>query len=360
MINSNLLALNLGWFTDIFYIIIALLILLLMVTIHEFGHYIAGKKLGFKINEFSVGFGKSIYSKKTKSGEIFSLRLIPLGGYCAFEGEDEDSKNPDAFNNQKPWKRLIVLFAGAGFNILSAIIFSFILLVTVGYDVPEITSINEDSVNYGVIQSGDVIREIDDVEIDFIKDNTFTSLLSEYDAGDPITLTVTRDGEELTKDVTLYEKEILDENGEGTGNFANVLGITVTPYSFTFLEALARCIPFTFGLAWKILEFLILLIIGKVGLSGVGGPITTISTIATFTQASAASILVLMPLIAVNLGVFNLLPLPALDGSRMVFTVVEWIRGKPINRTVEAYIHFIGLIVLFGFVILADVYNLVL
>ena len=111
--------LSYGW-----YILVAILALLLMVMIHEFGHYIAGKMLGFKINEFSVGFGPKIFQKKKKNGEVFSLRTIPLGGYCAFDGEDEKSDSPTAFNNQKAWKRLIVLFMGAFFNFLSAIIFS--------------------------------------------------------------------------------------------------------------------------------------------------------------------------------------------------------------------------------------------
>ena len=109
------------------YILIAILVLLFMVLIHELGHYIAGKVLKFKINEFSVGFGPKIFQKKNKSGELISLRVFPLGGYCAFEGETEENKdNPEAFNNQKPWKRLIVLFMGAFFNFLSAIIFAVI------------------------------------------------------------------------------------------------------------------------------------------------------------------------------------------------------------------------------------------
>ena len=121
-----------GFLGYIMYLAIALLILMLMVTIHEFGHYIAGKIFKFKINEFSIGFGKAIYSKQLKNGEIFSIRVVPLGGYCAFEGEDEDeskSTSEKAFNKEAWWKRLIVLFNGAFFNIVSAVIFSFILLV---------------------------------------------------------------------------------------------------------------------------------------------------------------------------------------------------------------------------------------
>ena len=155
----------------ILYLILALVILLLMVTIHEFGHYTAGKLLGFKINEFSIGFGKALYSKKKKSGEIFSIRLVPLGGYCAFEGEEEDSENPQAFMKQKPWKRLIVLFSGAFFNFISAIIFSVILLCAVGYDIPKVNSINpvvriEQSENIdNMLLLDDVITKVNDVNI---------------------------------------------------------------------------------------------------------------------------------------------------------------------------------------------------
>jgi len=136
-------------FKYIGYITIAILVLLFMVLIHELGHYIAGKILKFKINEFSVGFGPKIFQKKNKSGELISLRAFPLGGYCAFEGETEENKdNPQAFNNQKPWKRLIVLFSGAFFNFLSGIIFSFILLISSGYDLVEVKTIdNNTSIN---------------------------------------------------------------------------------------------------------------------------------------------------------------------------------------------------------------------
>ena len=106
----------------VLYILLALVILLLMVTIHEFGHYTAGKMLGFKINEFSIGFGPALFSKTNKkNGEKFSIRAIPLGGYCAFDGEENDTETETSFMKQKPWKRLIVLFFGAFFNFLSEI-----------------------------------------------------------------------------------------------------------------------------------------------------------------------------------------------------------------------------------------------
>ena len=105
-----------------FAIIIAIVILLIMITVHEFGHYVAGKIFKFKINEFAIGMGPAIFKRTRKNGEIFSIRVFPLGGYCAFEGEDENNDNPNAFNNKKPWQRIIVLIAGALMNFLLALL----------------------------------------------------------------------------------------------------------------------------------------------------------------------------------------------------------------------------------------------
>ena len=117
----------------ILFILLAILILLVLITVHELGHYLAGKLLKFKINEFSIGFGKALYQKEMKSGELFAIRLVPLGGYCAFAGEEEtDSNNKEAFTNQKPWKRILVFLAGVTFNFATAVFFSFILSISVG------------------------------------------------------------------------------------------------------------------------------------------------------------------------------------------------------------------------------------
>ena len=410
--------------TYVFYIAIAIIVLMIMVTIHEFGHFVAGRKLGFKINEFSVGFGKKLWQKTTKDGILVSVRLIPLGGYCAFDGEDEDIDSPQAFNNQKPWKRLIVLFSGAFFNFLSAVLFSFILLVSFGYsDVVQVRTVNEYSTNitYAVeqIQEDDVIIAVDGVKTEFVNDNYFFTLIQNYEVGEEFTVTVRRDGEVV--DVTMQYGRVIEYNSTESayeingklyevstileGNvfeFTNKtditdivtttafdtenpttavvqfsidgmsfnyspttsvvnclsLGLGLKNYVYTFGEALVECVPFTVEWGWKVLVLLWELITGQLPLSGIGGPITTIGAIASYTQTSWINLLLLFPLISVNLAVFNLLPFPALDGSRMVFVVIEWIRRKPINRNVEGWIHTIGLIVLFGFVIFVDIFNL--
>lgn len=354
---NNLLSFT-GVLNGILYIFIAILVLLLMVLIHELGHYTAGKILGFKINEFAIGFGKPIFSKTKKNGEVVSLRWFPLGGFCAFEGENEDSDNKDAFNNQKPWKRLIVLFAGVFFNFLSAVIFSLILLVSYGYDIPQISEVvaNAGNDNVSILQQGDVIYEVNGTKIDFVYDNSLNTLIAEYTSTSEfenmeektIELGIKRDGEKQVVDAKLIEYEV-------DGNIEYKLFIQVKGYVYTFGEALGECWTFTFRWAWKVLIIFGQLITGQIPLTQIGGPVTTVTMIANYTQQNFANFVLLLPLIAINLAVFNLLPIPALDGAHMLFVFIEWIRKKPINRQLENKIHTIGLYVLFGFVILVDI-----
>ena len=373
------------------YILIAILVLLFMVLIHELGHYIAGKILKFKINEFSVGFGPKILQKKRKNGEVISLRAFPLGGYCAFEGETEENKeNPQAFSNQKPWKRLIVLFSGAFFNFLSGIIFSFILLIANGYDLVQVKAIEQTSINYNYLQKGDVIYGIENKKIDFVDDEYFATLVSnhlqvnydDYQGEDitleinkfteegknyylvktPIIFNVERAGEKVTVDG--FVNTIYDENGEYKGwtllatNDENSAEFGLTTYKYSFFEALGEAIPFTCKWAWKVLVVFGQLITGQLSITSLGGPVTTVKMIANFTEQSM--LLLLLPLIAVNLAVFNLLPIPALDGFQMIFVAIEWIRKKPVKQEIINIINNVGLIVLFGFVIVVDILQFVL
>ena len=350
--------------TTILYIGIAILVLLLMITIHELGHYTFGKIFHFKINEFAIGFGKAIFQKKLKSGELFSIRIFPLGGYCAFAGEDEEDKDPGAFNNQKPWKRLIVQFGGVLFNFLSAIIFAFILLVSFGYDIPRVDSVGDYYIQqaqesgHDILESGDVIRQVNGVNVDYVTGNSFVTMVAQYEIGDNFTLTVDRNINGTMQSVTLNVTKYADPNN--AENTSGVLGVTKTSaYTYNFIEALIKCVPLTLAMAWQVLVFLFMLITGQVGIHDIGGPITTISTIAEYSQINIANLFVFLPFIAVNLAVFNFLPFPALDGARMVFTTIEWVRKKPVNRNVEGMIHFVGLCILLAFVVIVDIVHFI-
>ena len=369
------------------YILLAIVVLLFMVLVHELGHYIAGKILKFKITEFSIGFGKAIFSHTSKkTGEKFSFRIFPLGGYCSFYGEDDDGKGDEqSFNNQKPWKRIIVFFAGVTMNFITAIIFSWILLCTVGYDVPQIVNFSQE-INVGVFEKGDVITHVDGRKIDFAFGENFVDLINEqkseaksfYESEDYVaedgqytfSMLVDRNGEvkELTVAVLPYEKTITNDDGTTSTETVYVMGLEsdlvgsacTTAYKYGFFDGLGRAFPMAFGFAWVVLKSLWLLITFQIPITEMGGTITTIATMAEYTQLNPANLLIFIPLISANLAVFNILPFPALDGAHVLFTTIEWIRRKPIDRKVENTIHFVGLCVLFAFVIIVDILHFVL
>ncbi|MDR3319303.1 MAG: site-2 protease family protein [Clostridiales bacterium] len=371
------------------YIVIAILILLLMILIHEFGHFIAGRLLGFKIDEFAIGFGPVLLSRKTKRGLKVSLRLLPLGGFCAFAGEDGTEKNkpasvaasesdgenadkistpvpaandPDLFTNQKPWKRLIVFVAGAAFNILSAIIFCIPFLGVSGYNVPEVVIVHGGA-NAAIVRKGDIILAVNDEKFNPLND--LSSMLKKIETGESFTLTVEREGAVYTlSGLVKAEYAVLDTDGaavldEETKEPLKGVGLGVSSDAknvrLSAGEVIGYSFAYPFKMAGDVLGALGGLFTGAVGLNDLSGPVTTIGTMAQIGMLDARNLLVLMPLIAVNLGVFNLLPIPALDGSKVVFVLIEMIRRRPVPRNIEAIIHVAGFLFLILFAVGIDI-----
>ena len=380
------------------YLALAVLLLMLMITIHEFGHYITAKILKFKIYEFSIGMGKPLYKKTKKNGEIFAIRMIPVGGYCSF-GEDDVTKpdtDPDSFNNKAPWKRLIVMFSGAFFNFLSAIVFAVVLLSLMGYarvanvgttfmnkdyetdptqpetiTLAEILNIDNKAVdsdgnNFTFKYDDDTKMLIETVNGQ--KMNLFTgttTILENAHVGDDVKLLVTWQddaGNIVKRNVTL--QDISQRQWSALSNAAHSLPLDDNIYH-NVGGAILKAVPFSFEIAGMIFEILGKLVTGQLGMNAIGGTVATVSVMGSsigeaITSQSVdiafAQIFYLLTLISINLAVFNWLPIPSLDGARMVFVIIEWIRGKPINRELEARIHTIGIICLLGFVIFADVF----
>lgn len=342
--------------------VVAVLVLLFMVTIHEFGHYIAGKKLGFKINEFSIGFGPALFKRKLKSGEDFSLRVIPLGGYCAFEGEDEESTSAMSFEKQKPWKRIVVLVAGAFMNFFVTLLIVAITFLAIGQYVFQVADTlpivdGQYITSENSLIKGDIMLSINGKDI-YLGTEIPTELAKANKNGDKsVNMQVLRNGEKKNVQVTLRDYIATSEvDGVTTSETRHGMGIlqTTTEHKFGFFESIGRANVYCFKMAGEILGVIGQLFTGKIGLDMLGGPITTITITAQIATNGLRALLEIIALIGVNLAVFNLLPIPALDGSKIVFTVIEWVRGKPINRKVESIIHFAGLIFLFGFAILVD------
>ena len=362
---------------------LAILILLAMITVHEFGHYVAGKIFHFKINEFAIGFGPKLFSRTKKNGEVFSVRLLPLGGFCAFEGEDEENPHPDAFNNKRPWQRIIVLFAGAFMNYLLALLLIMIsffacgqlLLMAYRVDPADTTASGEYAINGLAFHDEDVIIRCEGKNIYLTSD--LMSALEGKSEGDLVDFTVSRRTQEgrQVMDISVILRADADfENLTDTNTLWQCIGIYKQPlesgegyqwqvYSmaykgFGFFETIGRSFVYSFQIGGTIFKVLGQLLTGSLGLSAFGGPITTIRLTSEIASRGIQQFLEIAAYIGVNLAVFNLLPIPALDGSKIVFTAIEWIRGKPLNRKVEAVIHAVGFVLLLGFAVLVDLLQL--
>ena len=380
-------------------IALAIGILLAMVTVHEFGHYIVGKLLNFKITEFSVGFGPAIFKKRSKkSGELFALRVVPLGGYCAFDGEDEYEEETaedrqeteqeetqaqteqypepkgERFNDQAPWKRILVLIAGATMNYLLALVLIIVMFAGIGRPlysvvvekpntdtatvamVAEISAQTNDELG---LQTGDVILKINGKNVYVITD--YLDALSGEKAGAEIPVLVLANGETKMRTLVLATD----------ANFANmtdtktllkamnIYGLYSVTEKQGFFPSIGHSFAYSFKIGGTVLRSLGELLTGKLGINAMGGPVTTISVTAQAASSGLASFLNIAAFIGVNLAVFNLLPVPALDGCKVIFCLIEWIRKKPVNRKVEAIINLVGIIFLFGFAILVDLLQLI-
>lgn len=329
---------------------LAILLFLSLIVIHEFGHFIAAKLLGVKVNEFAVGFGPKLLSKQ-KGETTYKLNLVPLGGYCAMEGEDEESSDESAFCNKKAWKRFIIVAMGAIFNIILGLI---IVAISISMSSIASTTIAEFDENAVSINSGlkvdDEIIKVDSRRIYTTYDLSYA--FSNVDDG-TLDITVKRDGEKvLLEDVKFKTEEI-----EGMNYIS--LDFKVYAVKKTFLNFLEATFKTTFSYARIVWFSLIDLITGRYSISAISGPVGVTQVIGNAAKQSLKNVLPIMALISVNLGVFNLLPVPALDGGRLFFILSEMIIGKPINRKYEGIIHAVGLVLLLGFMLIVTLKDII-
>ena len=339
---------------SIFSIIFAILLFSLLILVHELGHFLTAKLFKIQVNEFSMFMGPAIF-KKQKGETLYSIRCIPIGGFCAMEGEDGESDNPRAFHNAKWWKRLIVLVAGSFMNLIAGfillLIFNSSLSATpsmrIDYAEPNSAFIQEDG-----IQVGDTILEIDGYNI---YTNTDFSLLTMR--GDEYhDVTVLRDGKKITFSNYKMEKTIFNDETEPR------YGITFGSDEKTVGGVLSYTVDSSASVVQSVWLSLKMLIFGEVSLNEIGGPVMIVQTMSETAQRSpgiAEAILSMIyfgGFIAINLAVMNMLPIPALDGGRsfalLITAFVEKITRKKINPKYEGYIHGIGMILLLIFMAL--------
>lgn len=317
-------------------ILIAIIVFGVIIVIHEWGHFIAARLSGVKVNEFAIGMGPAlfkIHGKKT----MFSLRLLPIGGYCAMEGEDTTSSDDGAFCSKSPIKRLFITAAGAVMNIILGFIIAIVVTAINGRVVTnQVTYFTDDAVSSSSgLQLDDVILKINGKKI-FTANDIVYQLRNDVDG--VVDMVVLRNGEKVKLDAVRFDLSLNTETGKQVINIdfkvkANDCTIAnIIPYSFKRTVTTARLIWIS----------LIDMISGKYGFNDIQGPVGIVTAIGEASEQSFSDLLDFMMLITVNVGIFNLLPLPALDGGRLVFIIVEMIRRRPVPPEKEGLVHFIG------------------
>ncbi len=334
----------------IFGILVAILVFGVMIFLHELGHYLAARACKVKVLEFAVGMGPKIISKTSKkSGIVYSLRLLPIGGFTAMQGEDGEDPDPDALVNKPRWQKLIVLFAGSFLNLLSGVIAMFVFLLMTGNVGSSIVyDFNENSLSQRWLQPGDEIIEIEGKRMLDYTDiaNTIT-----LDGVRPLDIKVIRDEDEVVLEDVEFPTTVEEGIEMGVLDF-RFLG--VRPSIGALIRQTGTQSVATVKMIYKTLGDLIS---GRYGMKGVSGPVGTVSIISEVAKTGFVDILYLFSFISLNLGIMNLLPLPALDGGRILFTIVECVIRRPIDPKFEGYVHLAGMIVLLAFMAVVTVFD---
>lgn len=330
--------------------IIAILMFSIIILFHELGHFLLAKKNGIRVNEFCLGLGPTLFGMK-KGETLYSLKLFPFGGACMMEGEDGDSEDTGAFSNKSVWARISVVVAGPIFNFIMAFVFAMILISCIGYDKPILSGVIDGypAAEAG-IKEGDTIVKINQKNIHFYRE---VSMYTYFNAGEKLEVTFERDNERSTVSITpKFDKEakryLIGFNGAVGREKGNI--IDTVKYSAYELKYWI----------WTTIESIKMLVTGQVGINDMSGPVGIVKVIGdTYDESKTdgyfyvfINMLNMSILLSANLGVMNLLPLPALDGGRLVFLIVEAVRGKKVNPEKEGMVHFVGIMLLMGLMVI--------
>ena len=339
-------------------ILFAILLFSFVIFIHELGHFVAAKMSGVQVNEFSLFMGPAIFKKQV--GEtLYTIRCIPIGGYCAMEGEDADTESPRSFQKAAWWKRLIILVAGSLVNFVAGVLLLAIVYAPVQQFVtPVISFFEEGCPLYGQegLQEGDRILELDGERIYVASD---FSMVMSLNPGDVHDLVIQRDGERIRlNDFHMEKREYPNDDGSTSLRY----GFSFSVADATFINKLEYTWYTALDTVRIVRMSLQMLLTGQAGFSDMGGPIMIVDQMNQVAQNSANASDALLNMlyfggfIAINLSVMNLLPLPALDGGRVVCllitTVVEAVTRKKINPKYEGYLHTAGMVFLLGLMVL--------
>ena len=336
-------------------IVAFILIFTVVVVTHEYGHFIIAKANGIKANEFSIGMGPAIFKKQLKSTR-FVIRLLPIGGACIFEGEDgnyESAEETDeikkakegSMQNASVWARIATIFAGPFFNIILAYILALVICWFCGQDLPTVYSVSDGMpAQVAGLQSGDKIVKINNERIYLWREVSVISMLS---SGKSMDITYERDGEIYETTLTPIYDEEADRyyiGFSGGGDYIECNNLSVFKYGWYEIRYWLKTTVRSLGY----------MISGRASMDDVSGPVGIATVIDDTIEETSQygfftvflNMLNITVLLSVNLGVLNLLPIPALDGGRLLFLFIEAIRRKPIPQEKEGIIHFVGFVLL--------------
>lgn len=332
-------------------IIFAVLFFSMIIFVHEFGHFAAARIFGVKVHEFALGMGPKVFSWK-KGETKYSLRAIPVGGFCSMEGEDCESDDKGSFS-RKPWyARLIILAAGAAMNVLLGFLIctAFVSLYYAESGIPTtvVADVVKEAPAAEFLQSGDRITELNGQKINIKRDIDFAMQQAGEGEGE---ITFVRDGKKITKAFKPYVAQYSD------GTPAYLLGITIKTEKTNIINVIRESFYQTIWMGKMVYSSLGMMIRGQVGVNEISGPVGVVGMMNETAQqggiAGFINLLFLGAFISVNIGIMNLLPIPALDGGRILFVIIEAIRKKPIPPEKEGIVHFVGLILLLGLMVFA-------
>ncbi len=313
-------------------IIYAILMICILIFIHELGHFIAAKLSGVKVNEFALGMGPVLFQRQ-KGETMYSLRAIPIGGFCAMEGEDEESDDEGAFNKKPAWKKAIILVAGSFMNLLMAIVLMTIVTYAIGFPSSTLGEVTKGSPaeKAGII-AGDTIIEANGHKVDDWYD--FTKIVDEADKSKSLELVIDRDG-----------KKIATKSGFMENEGRKVIGVIATNEKNAG-KALINGPKATWNMAKNMYGVLKQLVTGEVSTKDLSGPVGIVYMVDKSASQGFITFLYFMAMMSLNLAIINMLPFPALDGGRLIFVVIRKITGKAITDNMESIVHMIGMVLL--------------
>ena len=324
-------------------IIFAILIFSFIVFFHELGHFTLAKLNGIDVHEFAIGMGPTLFSKEYK-GTVYAVNLLPIGGFCAMGEDDEETESPGNFNKKSVWARISVIAAGPIFNFIMAFVLAVILTAMVGYDKPVISSVEEGySAAEAGIQEGDTIVRMGGKKINIFREITY---YNQFHQGETVKVTYLHDGEKHTATLVPKMDDELGYYRIGISGGGNTKANAWTSVRYGVYEVkFWVCTTF---------ESLKQLVTGKVGVKQISGQVGIVNMVdTTYNESKSYGVFIVIAqflnigiLLSANLGVMNLLPLPALDGGRLVFLLIEAIRRKRIPPEKEGYVHLAGMALL--------------